>query len=432
MATMAASQMHSTLNVPAPGDDMEISSDAGQIDHYDDIDIDLMEPQDEDQDIDYMLEDEQEHNHQDTQPSNRDDVMIDDLDDTIVVEEEMRDDEPDIQLTDIPDVYEELQFPERNDPATQEQPHTQGQPLSDAFEHLTQAADDVRSTHETIPTIYSDPEATDAQRTASEAAVSHDPSNLATSPAATTEALEQASVEADGQDHDGPQESDEAGAAMTEEADAPIVSHDEPTMAESFPDQADTHELPELLATESGLDLVREPNNPSVLDVHEPEEFSQAPPTGQPLIADADSVLESEETSAPSEHDMRESGAETHANEQVLQVEGLTAQEGEQNLDEDSTWTYLHPVTVEYDGIRMSLFPPMEEDPSATYLLQDNSVADKSIAELFADCRHVLGQSIKEEDELEISCDELDLCISEVSPFFSCDQGDDTNYCTGF
>lgn len=78
--------------------------------------------------------------------------------------------------------------------------------------------------------------------------------------------------------------------------------------------------------------------------------------------------------------------------------------------------TYVHPVTVIYQGSEMSLFPPADEDleHSQTYLLHDERLASESIMNLFGACRSVLADSIEEDDELEITVGDLGLQISEV------------------
>lgn len=87
-----------------------------------------------------------------------------------------------------------------------------------------------------------------------------------------------------------------------------------------------------------------------------------------------------------------------------------------QNEIASAVATYLHPVTVIYQGSEMSLFPPTDDDQehAQTYLLTDERVASESIWNLFGACRLVLADSIEEDDELEITIGELGLQISEV------------------
>ena len=78
---------------------------------------------------------------------------------------------------------------------------------------------------------------------------------------------------------------------------------------------------------------------------------------------------------------------------------------------------HLHPMLVLYQDTSMSLFPPMHEDEetSQTFLLDDERLAAENIQNLLNACRTVLGESISEDDELELAVDELGLRISEVN-----------------
>ncbi|MCJ1379766.1 hypothetical protein MMC17_002869 [Xylographa soralifera] len=76
----------------------------------------------------------------------------------------------------------------------------------------------------------------------------------------------------------------------------------------------------------------------------------------------------------------------------------------------------LHPVIVVYQDNEISLFPPHEETEkhSATYFLQDETIANGSIRALLGACRVVLADSIGEHDELEIKIVPLGIDISET------------------
>ena len=80
----------------------------------------------------------------------------------------------------------------------------------------------------------------------------------------------------------------------------------------------------------------------------------------------------------------------------------------------------LHPVVVVYQEEEILLFPPgqTEQEEAQTFLLDEESLADKGVLTLLTACRAVLGDSIDENDELEISIEALDLKISEVSQTF--------------
>jgi hypothetical protein len=80
----------------------------------------------------------------------------------------------------------------------------------------------------------------------------------------------------------------------------------------------------------------------------------------------------------------------------------------------------VHPITVNYQGNEMSLFPSLDEDTeqSQTYLLEHPSVASDSISSLLQQCRSVLADSISDNDELEIRFGDLGLSIDEVCLLF--------------
>ena len=75
----------------------------------------------------------------------------------------------------------------------------------------------------------------------------------------------------------------------------------------------------------------------------------------------------------------------------------------------------VHPVVVGYEGSEVSLFPPSKDDSSETFFLQDESLAGASISELFAAIRGVLADSIGQDDELEMTLEELGLSLTEDS-----------------
>lgn len=77
----------------------------------------------------------------------------------------------------------------------------------------------------------------------------------------------------------------------------------------------------------------------------------------------------------------------------------------------------LHPIVVVYQGNEMLLFPPIDQDTeqSQTYFLGDEAYAAQSLEDLFGHCRSVLGDSISDEEELEIKISDLGLTITEVS-----------------
>ncbi|KAL8789953.1 MAG: hypothetical protein Q9213_000839 [Squamulea squamosa] len=75
---------------------------------------------------------------------------------------------------------------------------------------------------------------------------------------------------------------------------------------------------------------------------------------------------------------------------------------------------HVHPVTVKYQYRKMYLFPPTEDQKDHDkYFLSDETLAAEGIQSLFKGFRNFLGQSISNAEDLEISFDDLDLCVSE-------------------
>ncbi|KAI4259039.1 MAG: hypothetical protein LQ352_000936 [Teloschistes flavicans] len=76
---------------------------------------------------------------------------------------------------------------------------------------------------------------------------------------------------------------------------------------------------------------------------------------------------------------------------------------------------YIHQVVVVYEGSEMFLFPPVEheQDLSQTYFLSDEALAVGPLYNLFRECRNVLGESISDKVELQITIEVLGLTICE-------------------
>lgn len=88
---------------------------------------------------------------------------------------------------------------------------------------------------------------------------------------------------------------------------------------------------------------------------------------------------------------------------------------------------YQYPIVVQYGQIRLALFPPMSDwsedaalaevysDIPSDYLLNDVTLCDKPIVELFAGLRTVLCDEVGDHSELNIDMELLGLKIGEVS-----------------
>lgn len=84
----------------------------------------------------------------------------------------------------------------------------------------------------------------------------------------------------------------------------------------------------------------------------------------------------------------------------------------------------LHNVKVLYQDNEISLFPPMEDDPTETYFIEDPALAHEPIGQLFHACRLVLDEHITEQEELVLDIDSLNLHLSEVSISLSAQTAD--------
>ncbi|MCJ1284816.1 hypothetical protein MMC26_004153 [Xylographa opegraphella] len=126
-------------------------------------------------------------------------------------------------------------------------------------------------------------------------------------------------------------------------------------------------------------------------------------------------------------HDVLEEGNSVHqsldtdsANDPLISVSSDHVEQeqhaGPAHDAENQDLINLHPVIVVYQDNEISLFPPHEETEkhSATYFLQDESIAKESIRALLGACRVVLADSIGEHDELEVKIVPLGIDISET------------------
>jgi hypothetical protein len=410
MATMAASHMHPSLEVAAPDDDMEISSDAGRMDNYD-IDIDLMDPQDDDPEIDYMLEDDVVDHaaDQDVHASSRDDVMADDMEDSTIVEDIMRDDDhvQDDYLADInePPADGSLHHFDHQH-SFHEQEYTQPDLLQDLTEY--------KEEHVQVPEIVLDDT---TQQTASPVVApsvpiedgqplqpsSANPFSLPPSenePSALSDVdynLEHHVGELEGEAHSDNANPDDAGSP-----------HDETQVENSdglslLPE--DSHNTQDSRA-ESSIE--------SELPTGSPTAQEQSPPSPQPRTTDQETLNHIEHQIASSQEEQNIEDVD----DTPYRLQLPTQADGEQELQDDSTWNpSLHAVKVQYataqydddDSDSLFLFPAH----SGSFVVEDTSLAYKSMSELFQSCRQTLSD-VSEDEELEIYCEDLDLCISEV------------------
>ena len=375
MAT-AAPQPQSAFHLQAPEDDMEISSDFGR-DQDIDIDLDVENgftprPPDED-----MMQDDVRSQAEEF--LGRDDLMLDHSADQ-VEDGMMADDQEDFTFVDehLTDVSEPV-FADNNledetlvetmgeDPA-QDFPFENIPNLDTAQETL----DDSTITATVIeenPHVESSEENVDTQNTET---LNPDPVIIVT---ATEE--EQAHIEE-------PETTEPSASAD------PQDDHD--NIAQS--------ELPKQLSEVEDPDVDVDVNT-----LHEPDSAPNAEEVTDTVPQPQDSTSLQDEAN---EQDTQESW---HTN----QAEPLEDNKTEDD-DNDSSFQDLHPVVVLYDGNILSLFPPQNPDLPEQFFLQDESYALKSVGDLLQACREVLGHTINEEEELQLSISTLGLTIKEVHP----------------
>ena len=96
--------------------------------------------------------------------------------------------------------------------------------------------------------------------------------------------------------------------------------------------------------------------------------------------------------------------------------EGEQEQATEQRND-TTAHDSLHPVSVSYLGEEMSLFPPLHDIETNTFLLSEISLAYGPLDNLLGSCRELLAQSIADDDEVVLDIPNLGLHICEDSKY---------------
>ena len=379
MATMAT-QYGSTLEAVPTDEDMEMLSDIG---HADDIDIDIdvqgSYMGDDYQDIEYMVEDGQENPN--GQEAHDDDIMIDDIEEETIIEADM-----DVNDT-VPD--EHMAAGEHNQ------------------DGLGAAA------------IVSDVSIENAHF------VPHSPHHA--------DELQEASTDVWHEDTSQHQNNE-----SYTEVDAPTNASESYTNPLEINEHADVFDF---AAAESVQDNLLADDNEqqkpapgddisakdSSLSLHSVNEATAEPiPStlgGEVHITALDEGhVDSDEPHPATAEDDGSAKEWHHVDEQALQEhdeEDDTLHAANPTTYGEDEYTISHPVTVEWESERYSLFPPSTEDGSETYLLQDSGLTNKKMSELFEACRQVLGDGIQDELALFIEIKELDLSINEVKFSFS-------------
>ncbi|KAL1630264.1 hypothetical protein SLS56_005089 [Neofusicoccum ribis] len=408
MAMAATNQPLPGLHVTAPDEDMEISDYERNGDDIDiDIDLTVDPSHHEDENMD---DDRSEHD-------TRDDVMIDgdgNDDEDGMMQDNMS--VPDEHLTDASDVgYIDMEVKE----VPQEQPvgHVDIEVQDSApAEDFIDYDDNVEAQPQVAPEIPTQQpagvSATDqnqlldgekqtnqdpiAQPQISEDIAVPQPSVQAHAPVSVEDKAQEPSS-ADAQ----PQEpaSTQSGAEQTTEdhqaAERPAEPHFQATSTQSV----------------SGSDAVAAAEHGAHLATEAPEITGQE----EGGLYDGQQAGDAAALDA-SEHQSESQQAVQHA-EEVLDFSQLPFDPKNDGETQSShSGSALHSVVVVYQGDEISLFPPNDSDISDSfYFLQDESLANESVKTLLQACRQVLGETMRDEDELEIDVAELGLCVSEDS-----------------
>ncbi|KAF2815776.1 uncharacterized protein BDZ99DRAFT_122136 [Mytilinidion resinicola] len=365
-ALATGSQPAPGLQVTAPDDDMEITSEIQYGDDDIDIDLDLGGEYTHHHDDDQMLEDamsDQGHaQHQSTYPDNDDNMFDDELDDN---EGMMQDNQDHISIPD---------------------------------EHLTDVSElgHEEATQTNVPNVAMDPDDDleldfDFEDEVSKEAGTVDQALL------TTQAQYEQTVDAI------------APTTAEQAVQEGVVAQSVPaTLSPTEP--SNVHPVSPLPAVEGSADNL-ETTSPNFVtaDATQNEEHAQ-------YLSPPGSLGEerNDENEVPT-HD--HSGSPYAAHDDIQEFAHSHSQR------DDFYQTHpgpLHPVIVIYaDNEPMSLFHPRVEDESQTYFLEDESIAHETIYELLQACRTVLGDTISDEDELEMDIAKLGLCIREDCVFAS-------------
>ncbi|TID17885.1 conserved glutamic acid-rich protein [Venturia nashicola] len=401
MALMVPLQA-SFLEVPAPDDDMEITSDAGRAEP--DNDIDLL---DGDDDIDYMLEDtrsEQGQSRLDEMPdAGRDDIMYDDdLDEITYTEEEMHEDVPvpDEHLTDVGEYLEHSGVAQPAQPVIVDAPTTPPQVHNTSFDTYIINDEEVLDNDVLVHTVgYVEVDQEQHDYDAPPPTISTEPTEAVT-----------AVPELEGEEETQEQEQK----ALQESPVDVVASPRKNSAGEASSSTIPTDSLNAPVQESTDTPQLIEPTNPtSQIDAPEPPLNDGK----QSAIALQTPVASPKESTNSSQEVITDS---VKPDEVQNEAAGSSQQPGDDKQEDagprdSGPPRSFHTTVVDYEGAHISLFPPMEEDEADTFLLGDISLADKTLVDLFRACRQVLGDSIDDSLELEIYCEDLDLTIPEDS-----------------
>jgi hypothetical protein len=185
----------------------------------------------------------------------------------------------------------------------------------------------------------------------------------------------------------------------------------------------DQHPLP--TTTETGV-VSLEPSSVLSSDPQAEEKEAEHPQTqttsnDPPVLSpDHDRTLATDESKTLNQTDNNLSQEHSGLLQNVAADDSQHHEDGEQAEDQNEDSDELKKPSasecaalVSYDGSLLSLFPPVDGLPEA-YLLDDVSLAERVLRELFTACRQALGASIGDDSQLQMEIPGLQLIVEEV------------------
>jgi hypothetical protein len=122
------------------------------------------------------------------------------------------------------------------------------------------------------------------------------------------------------------------------------------------------------------------------------------------------SFTESAKNESESEDESEEGEPAAPPAKQPTYHESLSESDSESLVDNGP----VHSIIVDYQGSKISLFPPQpDHEEQESYLLQDEGLCHEPIARMLNECRHVLRETLLEDEELLLTIPCLGVSISE-------------------
>ncbi|KAF2143447.1 uncharacterized protein K452DRAFT_171279 [Aplosporella prunicola CBS 121167] len=433
------------LHVTAPDEDMEISSDYERIGEEIDVDIDLTVDPSHHEDEDYMLEDARSERGQEHE--NKDDIMLDGDGDGGYDEDGIMQDDaslPDEHLTDASEIgYVDVDVKET--PQVQDvevQDRGQGDDYIGYEDEVdVQPEDHLQATAQQPDVLPVPDEGAEVIGAETSGTQDQDREGVEAQPSEPTADAAVIEVQQSGEQRTENHVDIEQGTASHSQIEhVPTASAQETTEQDKASEQAQKapeQTQPELEHVQTEVhDQIEVHDQTEVhgqTEVRESEQASEGtalegskPEQGPEQRSEQALEQGTKQSTGQSTNQVAKQGTEQSSEqsfelppepvEAVADFSHLPFNEHYSEADGSSdSARSMHPVIVNYHGEEIFLFPPAEGHTSETFFLSDESLAHQSIQNLFHALRVVLGNSIRDEVELEIDNAELGLCVSEDS-----------------